>query len=326
MAIFVIDIKLENLICLLIIMFSSYVTYSEELFSNSILWGNYSIVKPGNSKKIKRFIPNYIKKPLYYYGTNKYKKNKSHKNRIEIKTTEQLNIMRPVCKLASKILKYVGEKIKVGMTTNEIDDIVFNMSIANRAYPSPLNFFGFPKSVCTSINNVAVHGIPDDRQLIDGDIINVDITIYKNGFHCDCSTTFLVGNVDSKGTELVYINRYSLNKVISILKPGCRFSKIGEVIEEIANDNSYNVVPDYIGHGIGTEFHMPPDIFPIKNKYPGVMKPGMTFTIEPIFSQGTGDTIVLKDGWTAVTKDNSRTAQAEHTVLITENGAEILTE
>lgn len=214
----------------------------------------------------------------------------------------------------------------MGLTTDQIDEFVYNACIENNAYPSPLRYCGFPKSVCTSVNNVACHGIPDDRKLEDGDIINIDVTVFLNGFHGDCSKMFLVGNVDEKGRYLVHHNERALEEAIKICKPDQPFNEIGRVISEYAQKVKLTTIPAFIGHGIGSYFHGPPEIYHFENDYDiGCMKPGMTFTIEPIFSIGTDNIEICEDGWTALTTDFARTAQVEHTILITDEGCEALT-
>lgn len=234
-----------------------------------------------------------------------------------------------------------------GQTTDQIDELVHVLTLSNGAYPSPLHYRNFPKSVCTSVNNVACHGIPDDRPLCNGDIINVDITVgkskltqtgeenrkkrnfpfkvYLNGFHGDCSKTFLVGDVDKSGRDLVGATEFVLEETIKRVRPGQRINEIGRFIEQVSRSLKYNVIPCFIGHGIGRFFHGPPDIYHVDNPYPGILKPGMTFTIEPILTPGEPEIEILEDDWTAVTVDNAWTAQAEHTVLITDSGCEILT-
>ncbi|KAL1132672.1 hypothetical protein AAG570_010624 [Ranatra chinensis] len=187
----------------------------------------------------------------------------------------------------------------------------------HKVYPSPLGYNGFPKSVCTSVNNVACHGIPDDRPLADGDIVNVDVTVYKDGYHGDCSRMFLVGNVDPAGQRLSSICLEALTEAVAVCRHGQDFSKIGYIIEEVAASNNFQVVPCFTGHGIGSYFHGPPDIYHIGSHcWPGRMEAGMTFTIEPVLSEGGCEVVVLEDGWTAITEDGSRTAQWEHTILI----------
>lgn len=243
----------------------------------------------------------------------------------KIKSPYEIENMKKACKLARNILKEAGESLRVGVTTNEIDQLVYDLSLAHDAYPSPLNYRGFPKSVCTSVNNVICHGIPDDRPLSDGDIINIDVTVYLDGVHGDCSKTFLVGDVDDDGKRLVMVTEQCLEIGIQLCKPHTKFADIGEAIYEIAQASGFEVVGQFTGHGIGSYFHGPPDIYHVPNTYPGKMLPGMTFTIEPALSEGTDEIVILEDGWTAVTCDNSRAAQCEHTVLITETGVEILT-
>ncbi|XP_067003662.1 methionine aminopeptidase 1D, mitochondrial [Anabrus simplex] len=283
-------------------------------------FGRYSIVQPGLIKKEPSF-PQHITVPSYYTTTLP----DPSPAEPEIKTSEQINKMRRSCILARQILECVKSYVQVGRTTEELNELVWNLCIENNAYPSPLNYRGFPKSVCTSVNNVACHGIPDDRPLQDGDIINVDVTVYLNSHHGDCSETFLVGDVDSEGCRLVKTTQLCLNNAIANCRPGVEFSTIGFVVEETARQNGFTVVPAFTGHGIGSYFHGPPDIYHCYNDYPGKMASGMTFTIEPVLAQGSQEIVILEDGWTAVTLDNGRTAQFEHTVLITESGVEVLT-
>ncbi|CAH0727434.1 unnamed protein product, partial [Brenthis ino] len=267
-----------------------------------------------------RLVPDFIEKPDYLLGKPLYVRKQP-----EIKDEVQINGMRCSCSLAANILNKVGPFVKPGVTTDEIDELVHSFTIEAGAYPSPLHYKGFPKSICTSVNNVAVHGIPDLRPLQNGDIVNVDITVFFKGYHGDCSKTFLVGDVDDRGLQLVNVTEECLNQAIQICGPGVPFCDIGFRIYRIAKSYKLTVLPAFVGHGIGKYFHGPPEIFHTKNRYPGLMKAGMTFTIEPVLSHGNEMTVILEDGWTAITEDGSRAAQAEHTVLITENGAEILT-
>lgn len=283
-------------------------------------FGKYALVQPRKVSP-RKSVPDHISKPSYY----KTGQPVEYVECPEVKNPEQIKRMKDSCQLAARILNTVGETIKVGQTTDDIDTLVHNLCIENGAYPSPLNYKNFPKSVCTSVNNVTCHGIPDDRPLEDGDIINVDITVFYNGYHGDCSKTFLVGVVDEEGQYLVDATEFCLDEAIKICKPGTHFRDIGYVIEKKATELSYTVIPSFLGHGIGHYFHGPPEIYHIRNSYPGKMQAGMTFTIEPILSQGEELIDILEDNWTAVTADNARTAQFEHTVLITDSGAEILT-
>merc|ERR1719193_2053786 len=244
---------------------------------------------------------------------------------IDIKNEKAIEGMRRACKLARRILDECAQMVEPGITTDRIDKLVTDLSFAADAYPSPLNYRNFPKSVCTSVNNCICHGIPDSRPLQYGDIINVDITVFKDGFHGDCSETFLVGQVDEAGVELVDTAKAALHVGIDQCGPGKTFSGIGAAIQDFISKTRFSVVPVFTGHGIGQYFHGPPDVFHCRNTYPGVMKPGMTFTIEPAISEGTDKIYLLDDNWTAVTMDGSRSAQFEHTILITDSGIEILT-
>ncbi|XP_014476734.1 PREDICTED: methionine aminopeptidase 1D, mitochondrial isoform X2 [Dinoponera quadriceps] len=283
-------------------------------------FGKYDIVKPWSVSE-KADVPVYIPQPSYSQTSVP----KDGPEIPEIKDAYQIECMRDSCKLASYILHQVNPLIKPGITTDSLDKQVHDMIIGNGAYPSPLNYRGFPKSICTSVNNVACHGIPDNRPLQDGDILNVDITVYLNGYHGDCSAMFQVGEVDSEGKRLIAITKLCLKEAVRICKPNEHLYNIGNVIEEIADKHNLNVIPVCLGHGIGTYFHGAPDIFHFANDYSGRMQSGMTFTIEPILSQGSTQLEILEDGWTACTVDNSRTAQFEHTILITDDGHEVLT-
>ncbi|XP_028605509.1 methionine aminopeptidase 1D, mitochondrial isoform X3 [Podarcis muralis] len=215
---------------------------------------------------------------------------------------------------------------KVGMTTEEIDCLVHHEIIRQDAYPSPLGYGNFPKSVCTSVNNVACHGIPDSRPLQDGDIINIDVTVYFNGYHGDTSETILVGNVDESGQKLVEVARKCRDEAIAACRPGAPFSVIGNTISHIARQNDLRVCPYFVGHGIGSYFHGHPEVWHHENESDLLMQEGMAFTIEPILMEGSYEFKILKDKWTAVSVDNKRSAQFEHTVVITSRGAEILTQ
>ncbi|CAB3977694.1 methionine aminopeptidase 1D, mitochondrial [Paramuricea clavata] len=246
-------------------------------------------------------------------------------SRAEIKTESEIKHMREACQVARKVLNTARDFVKVGVSTDEIDEVVHNAAIECGVYPSPLNYKGFPKSVCTSVNDVVCHGIPDNTILKDGDIINVDVSTYLNGYHGDLSETFLLGNVDGDAKRLVSVTRDCLYAAITVCKHNERFSLIGKTISYIANKNGFQVVPNFIGHGIGSYFHGPPDILHFDNENADRMKSGMTFTIEPILSEGFPDFVILDDGWTCVSCDGSRSAQFEHTILITDTGAAILT-
>ncbi|XP_053695986.1 methionine aminopeptidase 1D, mitochondrial [Sabethes cyaneus] len=283
--------------------------------------GTCNLVEPGKVSP-ERTIPDHIAKPDYYFVRNSPS---ATDGQGEIKSVDQIHGMRESCRLAASILKKTCDITQEGLTTDEIDAFVHNEVIKANAYPSPLRYLGFPKSVCTSVNNVACHGIPDDRKLMNGDIVNIDITIYYKGYHGDCSRTVLVGNVDERGCYLVNSTEGSLNEAILCCGPGQPLCVIGKSISRFAKRRKLNVMPAFLGHGIGSYFHGPPDVFHFKNNFPGVMRPGMTFTIEPVLTLGDIEAEVLEDAWTAVSVDNARTAQFEHTILITDDGCEVLT-
>lgn len=233
--------------------------------------------------------------------------------------------IRAACQLARKVLEEVKLEVAVGVTTEHLDEVARELVLLHRAYPSCRNFHGFPKSISTSVNNVAAHGIPDSRQLQDGDILNIDLTVFLNGFHGDCSDTVGVGAVDEHGLRLVGVAEECVERALAVCRPGEHFRRIGHVIHKTARAHQCTTVPFFLGHGIGTFFHGPPDIYHCLNNYPGRMAQGMVFTIEPVVSEGDRQVRILSDGWTAVTVDNSRTAQKEQTVLVTDTGVEVLT-
>lgn len=284
-------------------------------------FGSYDVLDNTGEVSQAQPVPSHIACPVYF-ETGEPAEGPSGP---ELKAEWQVDSMRESCRLARLVMNTVAENIKSGMTTEDIDVLVHNKIIENGAYPSPLNYHGFPKSVCTSVNNIACHGIPDDRKLIDGDIISVDITVFYKGYHGDCCETFIIGDADEAGQHLVDAARKCRDEAIAICGPGVPFAAIGHKVEQVARRERVTVVPCFIGHGIGTYFHGPPDIYHCYNNYPGTMEAGMTFTVEPIVAQGQEDVLILEDGWTAVMVDNGRAAQFEHTVLITESGHEILT-
>lgn len=214
----------------------------------------------------------------------------------------------------------------MGVTTNAIDEAVHEFILAHGAYPSPLLYQGYPKACCTSVNNVIVHGIPDDNPLEDGDLINIDVTVYKDGYHGDTSQTFLVGNVDEQGHELVDVTNRCLHAGIAACGPGNLFRNIGKAIHVTIKNRNFSVSPQFSGHGIGPVFHSAPWIPHHRNDEPGIMEPGHCFTVEPAIIQGSNPRgWIFPDGWTASTENCARAAQAEHMVLITPSGAEVLT-
>lgn len=243
-----------------------------------------------------------------------------------VRTPDVIERMRRAGAAAADILLHVGPFVEPGVTTDKLDAIVHEKTIELGGYPSPLNYRGFPKSVCTSVNEVICHGIPDSRPLADGDIVNIDVTIYLDGVHGDTSVTFLVGNVDEHSRMLVRETRNALYKAIEVVRPGVPINEIGRVIEAHAHKYGLGVVREFIGHGIGTEFH---GVLQIPHYYDPrartILEEGMTFTIEPMLTLGDPALGVWDDDWTAVTLDGRRSAQFEHMLVVTSDGAEILT-
>ena len=229
--------------------------------------------------------------------------------------------------IAAGALDEVSKIAKPGIQTNMIDKLCYEYLNDHGAYSAPLFYRGFPKSCCTSANHVVCHGIPSEKVLKDGDIVNVDVTALKDGWHGDTSRTFEIGEVSIKAKKLVQTTYNAMMKAIKILKPGIKMGDIGYEIQSNVEEKGFSVVRDFCGHGIGSVFHEPPNVLHYGKKNTGMeLKPGMTFTIEPMINEGKFDTKLLNDGWTAVTKDKSLSAQFEHTVGITENGYEIFTE
>ncbi|KAK9476983.1 peptidase M24, structural domain-containing protein [Lipomyces japonicus] len=248
---------------------------------------------------------------------------------IHINSKEEIEGIREACKIGRKILDRAAAALKPGVTSDSIDEIVHNACIEFGGYPSPLNYYHFPKSVCISVNEIICHGIPDQRKFEDGDIANVDVTVYYKGFHADLNETYYVGAKalqDADSIKLVETTRECLDKAIEIVKPGMLFREIGNVIEKHATDNGCSVIRTYCGHGINKLFHCAPNIpHYAKNKTPGVAKAGMTFTIEPMLALGTWKDKTWPDNWTSTTIDGKRSAQFEHMLLVTETGVEVLT-
>ncbi|GKV43922.1 hypothetical protein SLEP1_g51159 [Rubroshorea leprosula] len=266
-------------------------------------------------------VPDHIPKPPYAGSSLLPELSSEH----QIHDAEGIARMRAAGELAARVLDYAGTLVRPSVTTDEIDKAVHKMIIEAGAYPSPLGYGGFPKSVCTSVNECMCHGIPDSRQLQDGDIINIDVTVYLNGYHGDTSKTFLCGNVSDELKCLVKVTEECLEKGIALCKDGASFKKIGKRISEHAEKYGYGVVERFVGHGVGTVFHSEPIIMHHRNEKPGVMVEGETFTIEPILSMGSIECVTWPDNWTTLTNDGSPAAQFEHTILITRTGAEILT-
>ncbi|GAA4145009.1 type I methionyl aminopeptidase [Actinomadura keratinilytica] len=267
-----------------------------------------------------RKVPAHIPRPEYVG------KKRPKTGEPDVKTPETIEKMRVAGRIAAQALEEVGRHVRPGITTDELDRIGHEFLLDHGAYPSTLGYRGFPKSLCTSINEVICHGIPDDTVLRDGDIINIDITAYIDGVHGDTDATYLCGEVDEESRLLVERTREAMMRGIRAVAPGRAINVIGRVIESYAKRFGYGVVRDFTGHGIGTTFHsglvIPHYDDPAATT---VMQPGMTFTIEPMLTLGTHEYDIWKDGWTVVTKDRKRTAQFEHTIVVTEDGHEILT-
>uniref|UniRef100_A0A7N0TSK8 Methionine aminopeptidase n=1 Tax=Kalanchoe fedtschenkoi TaxID=63787 RepID=A0A7N0TSK8_KALFE len=277
-------------------------------------------LKPGKLSP-RRLVPDHILKPPYVNT----RQAPGIASGPEVHDQNGIEAMRASGRLAARVLEYAGTLVKPGTKTDEIDEAVHQMIIDNGAYPSPLGYGGFPKSVCTSVNECICHGIPDSRPLEDGDIVNIDVTVYLAGYHGDTSATFLCGNVDEKAVKLVQVTKECLDKAISICAPGVEYKKIGRTIQDIADKHGYGVVRDFVGHGVGRVFHADPVILHYRNNEGGRMMLNQTFTIEPMLTMGSIKPVMWDDNWTVVTQDGSLSAQFEHTILITEGGAEILT-
>lgn len=245
-----------------------------------------------------------------------------------IKTAEEIDKMRVAGRLAAEVLTMIGEHVKVGVSTETLNQICHDYIVhVQGAIPAPLNYRGFPKSICTSVNQVICHGIPSDKKILkDGDIINVDVTVIKDGYHGDTSKMFFVGQPSILAQRLVRVTQECLYKALALVRPGCTLGDIGAVIQQHAQANRYSVVREYCGHGIGKVFHEEPQILHYGKAGEGMaLQAGMTFTIEPMINAGTHHTKLLPDQWTVVTKDHKLSAQWEHTILVTETGVEILT-
>mmetsp|Transcript_5227 Transcript_5227/g.6950 ORF Transcript_5227/g.6950 Transcript_5227/m.6950 type:complete len:304 (+) Transcript_5227:151-1062(+) len=239
--------------------------------------------------------------------------------------SKELEHMKEACYHARETLEYAGSLVKPGVTTDEIDRKVFEHVVARKIYPSPLGYRGFPKSLCSSINEVLCHGVPDDRELVEGDIVNLDVSTYVKGFHGDTSATFRVGAVSDEADRLCTETESCLKACIEACGPGVKLSKIGEICSEMSEAAGYESSDSFCGHGIGQTFHMAPLVFHTRNNSNLELVPGLVFTIEPIFCQGSMKFYEHADGWTVSTVDGGLAAQYEHTIIITDNGAEILT-
>ena len=246
---------------------------------------------------------------------------------VTIKTAEEIEKMRVAGRLAAQVLEMIEPHVQIGVTTNELDAICHKYIVEEQdAIPAPLNYHGFPKSICTSLNHQVCHGIPSEKKLKKGDIINIDITVIKNGYHGDTSQMFTVGEASTLAKRLINTSRDCMMMGIALVKPGAKLGDIGHIIQQHAEKNHFSVVREYCGHGIGKEFHEAPQVLHYGEHGTGmVLKEGMTFTIEPMINAGKKGVKLLPDDWTVVTHDHKLSAQWEHTILVTADGHEILT-
>jgi methionyl aminopeptidase len=277
-------------------------------------------VRPGTQSPRRSVPPTIIRPPYAESGEP------PASTRRFVQSPEVIERMRQAGAAAAEVLLIVGEEIAPGVTTDHLDAVGHRATIERGAYPSPLNYRHFPKSLCTSVNEVICHGIPDDRPLMDGDIVNVDVTVYLDGVHGDTNATFLVGNVDDDKRRLVRETHAALFAGIAAVKPGARVNAIGRAIQRHAEGQRLGVVREFIGHGISDEFHgglQIPHYY--ERNADTVIEAGMTFTIEPMITLGSPELHMWNDGWTAVTNDASPCAQFEHTLVVTDDGCEILT-
>lgn len=246
---------------------------------------------------------------------------------VTIKTAEEQAKMRAAGRLAAEVLDMIGEHVQPGVTTDELDQICYRHIVEKqKAIPANLNYRGFPKTICASVNHVVCHGIPNDKRLKAGDIINIDVTVKADGFHGDTSRMYFVGKPGIQAQRLTETCFESMWKGIEQVKPGARLGDVGHAIQQHAEANNFSIVREYCGHGIGRIYHEDPQVLHYGEAGTGYeLVPGMTFTVEPMVNAGKRHVSLLKDGWTVVTKDHSLSAQWEHTVLVTENGVEVLT-
>ena len=277
-------------------------------------------VKPGMLSP-RRTVPAGIPRPEYAITGEP-----SSRASRAVRTPDEIERMRVAGRIGAEVLIEVGKAVAPGVTTDELDRVGHEACIARGAYPSPLNYRGFPKSLCTSVNEVICHGIPDSRKLVEGDVVNVDVTAFIDGVHGDTNATFVVGEVDDASKELIRVTRAAMHAGIATVRPGSRVNEIGRAIETAVKGGNYGVVREFIGHGIGDQFHTS---LQIPHYYQAsartVLEEGMTFTIEPMITIGNPALYVWDDDWTAVTLSGQRCAQFEHTLLVTADGVELLT-
>jgi len=275
-----------------------------------------------NYKRLKKK----LKRAISPYDFQSIKAEYAAQHNIRLKEKEDIAGIRKAAMLALDILNHVEERIKPGITTNDINTMVEELTKKNNARSAPLNYHGFPKSVCTSLNNVICHGIPDETILKHGDIVNVDVTPIVNGYYADVSKTFFVGTPGKDAQKIVAVARECLRRGVRQAIPGNTIGDIGYAIQRYAEGQGCSVVREYVGHGVGFDFHEPPQVPHFGKKHQGLtLVPGMVFTIEPMINLGKHNLHVLPDHWTVVTDDGSLSAQFEHTILLTDEGFEILT-
>ena len=259
--------------------------------------------------------PEYVGKPAPARSTDPW-----------VQTPEIIEAMRVAGKVGAQALAAGGNAVRPGVTTDEVDRVVHEFLVDAGAYPSTLGYRGFPKSCCVSLNEVVCHGIPDSTVIEDGDIVNIDVTAYIDGVHGDCSGMFTVGDVDQASRDLIDVTRRCRDLGIAAVRPGRPVSDVGRAIEDHATAGGYGVVRSFVGHGIGEQFHVAPSVpHYYTPEAPTLMEPGMVFTVEPMITIGSWREKMWDNGWTAVTVDGSRTAQFEHTLVVTDDGAEVLT-
>ena len=247
---------------------------------------------------------------------------------IVLKTPEEIEAMKVAGQLAGEVLRMIRKHVRVGVTTGELDDICHAyMTEEQQVIPAPLNYRGFPKSICTSVNKVVCHGIPGDKKLRDGDILNIDITVIKDGWHGDTSKMFQLGKPGVRARRICDVAHQAMVTGIAMVKPGMCLGDIGHAIQKYSEGQGFSVVREYCGHGIGKVFHEDPQV--LHYGHPGIgemLVPGMVFTIEPMINVGGRETRLLGDGWTVITRDRSLSAQWEHTIAVTEDGHDVLTQ
>jgi methionyl aminopeptidase len=277
-------------------------------------------IRPGRVSPA-RVVPPDIPRPPYAETGVPVRRTESH-----VRSPEVIERMRRAGRAAGEILATVGAAVAPGVTTDELDALCHEECIKRGGYPSPLNYGAFPKSLCTSVNEVICHGIPDDRALVDGDIVNLDVTIYLDGVHGDTNATFPVGTIDPASADLIRVTRECLDRGVGQVKPGNQIRQIGRAIQSHAEGHGYGVVRAFVGHGIAEQFHTDLQIPHYDDpRATTVIEPGMTFTIEPMITMGAWQHEIWPDNWTAVTVDRRRTAQFEHTLLVTDDGVDVLT-